>query len=449
MPDASYALIVIGGGPTGYIAAERAGHDGLKTLLIEDRDLGGVCLNEGCIPSKAMLNAAKIYHNAVHGDAYGVIVNDASFDIAKLNAHKASVQNILRKGVAGIMKRAKVDVVNGLARLTADRKVAVNGDTHDGANILIATGSSSAAPPIPGADLDGVLDSTGVLNLDRVPTSAVIIGGGVIGCEFACFFGSIGVPTTVIEMLPEICPVVDADIAKTLRTELSKKNITFHTGATVKEIKESSVTFSIGDETLSVDRDIVLVATGRRPNVSDLGLEDLRVDFDKGGIKIDDRCATNVPGVWAGGDVTGKVWLAHAGSRMGEVVVNNIAGRPDQVRYDTIPGVIYTNPEVATVGLTEAAATERGIPVKAGKMPLSANGRFLAEHPNERGMVKVVTNAESGALLGVHMVGGACSEMIYGAAAMIEAEYRVKEIRDVVFPHPTTSEIIRDTLLAI
>ena len=449
MSTKPYDLIVIGGGPAGYIAAERAGHEDLKALLIESKDLGGVCLNEGCIPSKAMLNAAKIYYHATHGAPFGVITNDISFDISKLNDHKAGVQEMLRKGIAGIMKRAKVDVVNGLARLTADRKVAVNGDTYEGANILIATGSSPAAPPIPGIELDGVLDSTGVLNLDRIPSSAVIIGGGVIGCEFACFFGSIGVPTTVIEMLPEICPIVDADIAKTLRMELSKKNITFHTGAAVKKIKESSVEFTIGGETMSVDRDIVLVATGRRSNVNDLGLEDARVEFDKGGIKIDDRCATNVPGIWAGGDVTGKVWLAHAGSRMGEVVVNNIAGRDDRVRFDTIAGVIYTNPEVATVGLTEAVAKERGIPVKAGKMPMTANGRFLAEHSNERGLVKVVTHAETGALLGVHMVGGACSEMIYGAASMIETELRVNEIKDLVFPHPTTSEIIRDTMFTI
>jgi dihydrolipoamide dehydrogenase len=191
------------------------------------------------------------------------------------------------------------------------------------------------------------------------------------------------------------------------------------------------------------------VSTGRVPNVDGLGFESIGLDFDRRGIRIDDRCATNVPGVYAIGDATGRTWLAHSASRMGEVVVHNILGRDDRMRYDAIPGVIYTNPEVATVGLTEAEAKERGIPVKTGKMPMGANGRFLAEHADGRGMVKVVVNAETRALLGVHMIGGACSEMIFGAAAMIEAELRVDEIEDMVFPHPTTSEIIRDTLIGM
>jgi dihydrolipoamide dehydrogenase len=299
--------------------------------------------------------------------------------------------------------------------------------------------------------MDGpkVVDSTGLLAIEELPESLVVIGGGVIGCEFACVFGSIGIPVTVIEMLPEICPAVDPEIAKTLRSELSKKNITFQVGAKVEAITDADVTFSIDGQSQSIPRDLVLVATGRTCNVEGLGLESVGIDFDRRGIRIDDRCATNVPGIWAGGDVTGKVWLAHAGSRMGEVVVNNLTGRPDHIRYDTIAGVIYTNPDVATVGLTEAQAAERGIPVKTAKMPLTANGRFLAEHSGDRGMVKVVVHAESGVLLGVHMIGAACSEMIFGAAAMIETEFRVREIQDIVFPHPTTSEIIRDTLFAI
>ena len=443
-----YDLIVIGAGPTGYIAAERAGHKGLKTLLVENRQLGGVCLNEGCIPSKTMLNAAKIYHHAVHGGEFGVIVEGARFDFAKINERKAKVQETLRNGIAGLMKKFKVDVAFGTARVASRTSVSVDGATHEAANILIATGSAPARPPIPGIDLPGVLDSTGILALTAQPKSLVVIGGGVIGCEFACFFGSIGVPVTVIEMLPEICPVVDPEIARILRGELEKKNITFRTGAKVEKITSTTVEYSIDGKAQSAPREIVLVATGRTPNVAGLGLEDIQLDFDRRGIRIDDRCATNVPGIWAGGDVTGRVWLAHAGSRMGEVVVNNITGRADRVRFDTIPGVIYTSPEVATVGLSEEGARKRGIPVKTGKMPLTANGRFLAEYPGERGMVKVV-HAETGALLGVHMIGGACSEMIFGAASMIETETRVQELEDMVFPHPTTSEIIRDTIFTL
>jgi dihydrolipoamide dehydrogenase len=250
-------------------------------------------------------------------------------------------------------------------------------------------------------------------------------------------------------MLPEICPTVDTDIAAILRKELAEKNITFHTGAQVEEITEQEVKFKQGDDSGTAPADLVLVATGRTPNVEGLGLKTIGVEFDRHGIRIDDRCATNIPGIWAAGDVTGRTWLAHAASRMGEVVVNNITDRKDRVRFDTIAGVIYTNPEVATVGLTEAQAAEQNIPIKKGKFPMAANGRFLAEHADGSGVTKVIVHADSGVVLGVHMIGGVCSEMIFGAAIMIETECRVSEIEDIVFPHPTTSEMIRDTLLTI
>ena len=263
----------------------------------------------------------------------------------------------------------------------------------------------------------------------------------------ACFFGTLGIPVTVIEMLPEICPAVDAEIAKMLRQGLSKHNITFHIGARVDSIGEGEVTFSVKEKSQTIKASHVLVATGRTCNVEGLGLEDVKIDFDRRGIKIDERCATNVPGIWAIGDVTGKQWLAHSASRMGEVVVHNLCGGSDHMRYNAIPGVIYTMPEVATVGITEAQAKEQGIPIKTGKMPLTASGRFLAENDKGRGVCKVAVHAETDVLLGVHIIGGACSEMIFGAASMIETEMRVKEIEDVVFPHPTVSEMIRETLI--
>ncbi len=440
-------LIIIGGGPGGYVAAERAAARGLKVLLAEHRQLGGVCLNEGCIPSKTLLNSAKIYHYAAHGAAYGVRAGQVAFDFTAAQARKGQVMDTLRKGVAGLMKKHRVEVIPGRATLKDRRTVIVNGQAREGANILIATGSAPARPLIPGLELPGVVDSTGLLNLDRLPASLVIIGGGVIGCEFACFFGSVGVPVTVIEMLPEICPQVDADLAKMLRAELGKKNITFHTGAKVLEITRTAVRFSKDGQEASVPRDVVLVSTGRAPNVQDLGLEDARVEFDRRGIKVDDRCATNQPGVFAIGDCTGRAWLAHTASRMGEIVVNNLTGRPDHMRWNAIPGVVYTSPEVATVGLTESDARKRGIPVKTAKLPMGVSGRYLAEHTDERGQVNVVIHAESRRLLGVHMIGGACSEMIYGAAAMIESEFRAREIEDLVFPHPTVSEVIREAVI--
>lgn len=445
----TFDLIVIGAGPAGYVSAERATARGMKVLLVESRRLGGVCLNEGCIPSKTLLNSAKIYHYAMHSEAYGVRATGVEFDLTKVMARKTKVMDTLRNGIAGLMRKSKIDVVVGTAKLQAERKVEINGQIYQAKNILISTGSSPAKPPIPGCGLPGVLDSTGILNLEKLPKSVVIIGGGVIGCEFACFFGSVGVPVTVIEMLPEICPQMDKDITKNLRAELSKKNVTFHTGAKVLEITADTVRFEKEGKPESVARDIVLVSTGRMPNVNGLGLEELRLDFDQRGIKVDDRCATNVPGIWAAGDCTGKAWLAHTATRMGEVAVNNMSGRPDRYRSNAIPGVVYTVPEIATVGLGEDEAKKAGIPVKVGKMPMSASGRYLAEHADERGQVKVILHAETGVLLGVHMIGGACSEMIWGAAALIEAEFRAKEIEEIVFPHPTVSELIRDTIFTI
>ena len=445
-----YDLAIIGAGPAGYVAAKKAGGAGLKVLLVEGKKLGGVCLNEGCVPSKTLLQAAKTYHHALHGEAFGVEVSDVRFNFEKANAHKTKVMDGMREGIAGLMKKRKVEVVFGKATLSEGRKVTVEGETHEADNILICTGSSPTHPPIPGIDGDNVVDSTGILELEQLPKSLVVVGGGVIGCEFACFFGSVGVPVTVLEALPEICPTLDPDLAKILRSELAKKNITFHVGAKVEEISGSEVKYSVNGESQVAEANLVLVATGRRPNVANLGLDDLRVDYDeRGGIKVDDRCATNVPGVWAAGDVTGRAWLAHAASRMAEVVVHNITGREDRMRYDTIPSVVYTNPEVAVVGLTKEQAEERGLKVTTGKIPMSINARYLAEHPGERGLCKVVIEEGTRRLLGVHLIGGACSEMIFGAAAMLETELREEEIDEIIFPHPTTSEVMKDVFMAV
>ena len=445
-----YDLAIIGAGPAGYVAAKKAGGAGLKVLLVEGKKLGGVCLNEGCVPSKTLLQAAKTYHHALHGEAFGVEVSDVRFNFEKANAHKTKVMEGMREGIAGLMKKRKVEVVFGKATLSEGRKVTVDGETHEADNILICTGSSPTCPPIPGIDGDNVVDSTGILELEELPKSLVVVGGGVIGCEFACLFGSVGVPVTVVEALPEICPTLDPDLAKILRSELAKKNVTFHVGAKVEEISESEVKFSVNDETQVAQGELILVATGRKPNVANLGLKDLRVDYDeRGGIKVDERCATNVPGVWAAGDVTGRAWLAHAASRMAEVVVHNITGRKDRMRYDTIPSVVYTNPEVAVVGLTKEQAEERGLKVTTGKIPMSINARYLAEHPDERGLCKVVIEEGTRRLLGVHLIGGACSEMIFGAAAMLETELREEEIDEIIFPHPTTSEVMKDVFMAV
>ncbi|MFW5752566.1 MAG: dihydrolipoyl dehydrogenase [Planctomycetota bacterium] len=444
-----YDLIVIGSGPAGYVAAERAGEAGKSVLLVEREEvLGGVCLNWGCVPTKTLLNCGKIYHAAAHGEGFGVS-GDLRFDFGAAMARKRKVVGQLGKGVAMLMKKAKVEVVRGAARIVAPGKVAVAQEVLEARDILLCTGSRSARPPIPGADQAHVLDSRAILDCESLPQRLAVVGGGVIGVEFASFFASVGVEVSVIEMLPEIVPGTDAEIARLLRTELAEKGIAFHCGARVEAIESDAVRFTDAQgQGQSCPADSVLMATGRRPNVEDLGLEDVGVAVDGGRIAIDAACRTNVPGIWAAGDCTGKILLAHLASRQAECVVNNICGRADRMRYHAVPGVIYTAPEVAAVGLTEAEAADRGREVVAAKLPMSVSGRFLAEHDG-RGLVKVVADRHSRVLLGVHLIGGHCSEMIYGACAMIESETRIDEIKEYIFPHPTVCEVIREAVHAL
>ena len=439
-----YDLIIIGAGPGGYVAAERAGHHGMKVLLVEKEELGGVCLNWGCIPTKALLASAKAYYTATHSADFGVVAGDVSFDLTAAMKRKAGVQAGLRKGIAGLMKKFKVEVARGLGKVIDAHTVAVGDKTYTGKNIMISTGSSPARPPIPGLDKPHVLDSNGILEIEALPKQLAIIGGGVIGLEFACFFAMVGVEVMVIEMMEEVLPGMDTDIAKILRTELAGKGVNFQLGCKVDRVEDDAVVYvdAKGAEQRAPS-DTVLVAIGRRPNAAGLGLEEVGVNIERGSIPVDEQCRTNVPSIYAVGDVTGKVLLAHTASRQGEVAVNHMLGKADRMRYHAIPGVVYTSPEVAVVGMTEAAAKEQGIPVKSGKMPMAASGRFLAEY-NGKGLAKLVVHAETEAILGVHIIGGASSEMIHGFTSMIESEARLAELKETIFPHPTVSELIRD-----
>ena len=402
------------------------------------------CLNWGCIPTKALLASAKAYYTATHSADFGVVAGDVSFDLTAAMKRKAGVQAGLRKGIAGLMKKFKVEVARGLGKVIDAHTVAVGDKTYTGKNIMISTGSSPARPPIPGLDKPHVLDSNGILEIEALPKQLAIIGGGVIGLEFACFFAMVGVEVTVIEMMEEVLPGMDTDIAKILRTELAGKGVNFQLGCKVDRVEDDAVAYvdAKGAEHRTPS-DTVLVAIGRRPNAAGLGLEEVGVHIERGSIPVDEQCRTNVPSIYAVGDVTGKVLLAHTASRQGEVAVNHMLGKADRMRYHAIPGVVYTSPEVAVVGLTEAAAKEQGIPVKSGKMPMAASGRFLAEH-NGKGLAKLVVHAETEAILGVHIIGGASSEMIHGFTSMIESEARLNEMKETIFPHPTVSELIRD-----
>ncbi len=448
-------LAIIGGGPAGYVAAERAGAKGLSVVLFEKKELGGVCLNEGCIPTKTLLYGAKVYDTAVHGDKYGVSVQGATFDFKKMMDRKNKVIRKLVGGVGAKMKAHQVTVIKGAAQIMGRSaegiEIQCNGQSYKAANLLICTGSEAFVPPIPGLKEAGdvILTNREILALKEQPKKLVIIGGGVIGMEFASFFNSLGTEVTVIEMLPEILGGLDGEISHMLQEIYAKKGVQFHLSCRVTEIKGNEVIYTTPDgKSESASGDKILVSVGRRAVTQGFGLETLGVELNRGGIKVDNKMRTNVPGVYAAGDVTGFSLLAHTASREGEVVVNNLTGRADQMRYDAIPGVVYTNPEVAGVGLTEEAAQKKGIAYRVAKLPMAYAGRFVAENEGGTGLCKVLVGEQYGEVLGVHMLGNPCSEMIYGACMAIEQEMTLEAMQEVVFPHPTVSEIFKETIFS-
>lgn len=452
---AAFDLAIIGGGPAGYVAAERAGDKGLKVILFEKKELGGVCLNEGCIPTKTLLYSAKLYDNAIAAEKYGITASGVAFDFAKMMSRKNKVVKKLVAGIAGKMKTHHVEMVKAEASIqsrTAEGiKIAADGKLYVSKNLLVCTGSESFIPPIPGLDMskEEILTSREILSLSSKPESLVVIGGGVIGMEFASFFNSLGTKVTVIEMLPEILTGMDIELSAMLRELYSKKGIGFNLSCKVTEINGNEVFFEKDGNKGSVAADKILVSVGRRPVTKGFGLENIGVELFKGGIKVDEKMRTNVPNVYAAGDVTGFSLLAHTASREGEVVVNNLTGRDDRMRYNAIPGVVYTNPEFSGVGLTEDVAKSRNIDYKIATLPMAYAGRFVAENEGGNGLCKVLVGARYGEVLGVHILGNPSSEMIYGACMAIEAEMTIKELEEVVFPHPTVSEIFKETIFSI
>ena len=427
---------------------KKAGALGKSVLLIERANLGGVCLNHGCVPTKTLLHSAKLYRHSKEGELFGVKASNVDFELAGAMKWKNRVIDTLRKGIAYQMKRFGVEVVTGSGTLTENLDLLVDGEVYSGSNIILATGSSPFVLPIPGAYRAEVLTSREILDIEKLPASLVIVGGGVIGMEFASFFSNLGVEVHVVEMLDEIVPVLEPEISKALRKACS--GITFHLGARVESIDDGGIHFTSKGESKTINSEMVLMSVGRRPYMEGLGFQEAGLDLGRGGIHVDEKMRTNLPGVYAVGDVTGKSLLAHSAYRMADVAVKNIFGAGDHMRYHAIPSVVYTMPEAAACGMTTHDADEAGRSVKTANLPLRVNGRFLAEFgPKEPGFCKVVVDAETDVLLGVHMFGGNCSEHIFGAAAMIEAEFRAKDIKDIVFPHPTVSEILQDTIVEL
>ncbi|MBP5487113.1 MAG: dihydrolipoyl dehydrogenase [Bacteroidales bacterium] len=457
-----YDLAIIGGGPGGYVAAERAGAAGLKVVLFERKSLGGVCLNEGCIPTKTILYSAKVYNYAKTGDHYGVYVSDPTFKYDEIVARKNKVVKKLVGGVRVAMKGNGVEVVAENATIQGRDaegiKVEAAGNVYAAKNLLICTGSEAAVPPFPGLKEAGdvIVTNREILAMTERPEELVVIGGGVIGMEFAAFFSTLGTKVTVVEMLPKILGPLDDEISEMLQKQYEKRGVEFCLRCKVTGIEGNTVVYEDPEgKVCRVSGDKILVSVGRRASLQGFGLENIGVELALNpagrpyGIKVDERMRTNVPGVYAAGDVTGFSMLAHTASREGEVAVNNILGKDDRMRYNAIPGVVYTNPEVAGAGITEAEAKAKGIDYKVVKLPMAYSGRFVAENERGEGICKIIVGAAHHEVLGVHMLGNPCSEIIHSACLAIETEMTLEQLQEVVFPHPTVSEIIKETAFTI
>ena len=424
-----YDIAILGGGPAGYVAAGKAGTAGLSVLLIEQNELGGVCLNEGCIPTKTLLYSAKVLDTARHADRYGVTVGESAIDFGAIFKRKTKVVKKLVGGVKVQMRNAGVEVVSGQGVITGRSAAGFTlccGDTdYEARNVLVCTGSEAVVPPIPGLreGLGGaVVTNREILQLTEQPASLVVIGGGVIGMEFASFFNSIGTQVTVIEMLPKILGPMDAELSALLQAQYEKKGVTFHLSCKVVAVEGNEVVYQTPEgETCRVQGDKILVSVGRRARLQGIGLENIGVEFALNpagrpyGVKVDDRMRTSVPGV----------------------AVNTILGIADQMHYNAVPGVVYTNPEVAGVGALEGARTV--------SLPMAFSGRFVAENERGEGLCKVVLDSDD-CVIGVHMLGNPASELIHGAAIAIEQHMRVEQLERVIFPHPTVSEILKETV---
>jgi dihydrolipoamide dehydrogenase len=451
---AAYDVIIIGGGPGGYVAAQRLAERGAGVLLAEAGALGGTCLNCGCVPTKSLLHGAKTYQDARRAGPLGVRAGDVAYDWAAMQAWKDQTVHTLVGGVTALLQRLRVDVVHAPAEILASGVVSVGGVRHEAEDIIVAAGSVPVAPPIPGAAANPkVVDTTGLLAVDAPPARLTVIGSDAIGLEFASLFAALGTAVTVVETLPEILPSMDEDLAALLREAMD--SITFKLGRRVDRIEGASVIVTDGAGEERIDADLVLMAVGRRPRFEGWGAEQAGLAVTSRGVSVDQYLRTNLPGVWAVGDVTGQTFLAHAAARMGEVVAALIAdpssaGRGQRMRWDSVPYTFYGLPEGAGVGLTERQAGQQGLDVVAATVPLILTGRFVAEAGlSQAGAVKLVAERDSRVIRGVHMFGPYAPEAMWGAAAAVEMELSIDELKQVIFPHPTVAEGIREACWAI
>jgi len=451
-------IVIIGGGPGGYVAAIKAAQLGGKVTLVEKDELGGTCLNWGCMPTKALLHGVEILESLETGKDFGIQADGVKVDFARMSARKDRAVKVLVSGVAGLMKANGIEVIKGRARLISPQTIQVVDEkgqtaTHQARRIILATGSVSSQPPIPGSQLPGVIDSNGALQLTRVPGSMVIIGAGPIGLEFGTIFAALGAKVTILELLPQVLPSEDTEVASALEKSLSKYKVQTLTGAQVKGIEETAggklkVSAVVGEGEKAFEAEVVLMAVGRRPNLEGLGLEEAGVRFSKKGIEVNSRMETNIPGIYAVGDVTGQWLLAHFAFAQGEVAAENVLGHEGQLDSRVVPRCVYTLPEVASVGITEKEAKEKGYEYKVGRFPFSANGK--ATVTGERsGFIKIVAEAKYGEILGVNILGPHATDLIGEAVLAMRLEGTAQDIALAIHPHPTLTEALKEGALDV
>ena len=454
METKNFDLCVIGAGPGGYVAAIRAGQLGLNVALIEKEYFGGTCLNTGCIPTKTLIAGAEVLHKARHAADFGIsITGKIAPDWAKMLDRKNNVIETLRGGISSLLKAAGVTTINGTASFLDRKTVVINGGRDTGTkvsakNFIIATGSESLVPGfIPRGER--VLTSTELLSIKEIPKTMLVLGGGVIGCEFACLFAELGTQVTVVEMLPSILPNLDKEISRTQTQYMKKAGITILTGTPMQDIKtdKKGVSGQVGGETLKAD--YLLVSIGRKPVTSGLNIAAAGIKTDeRGWIPVDSKCRTNVAGIYAIGDIAGRIWLAHLASAMGICAVDNICGHRNEFSYDLVPGCIFTSPEIGTVGLTEEQCKEKGLEISVGKFPFAALGKAMAINETE-GFCKIIADAVTDQVLGVHIIGPHATDLIAEAVPAMNLEITAKELGKAIHAHPTLGEAMMEAAHAV
>ena len=446
-----YDVAIIGGGPAGYTAAEKAAKGGLSTVLFEKNALGGVCLNEGCVPTKTLLYSAKTYDQIKHASKYAVSAENPSFDYPKIIARKNKVVKKLTAGIRMKMKESGVEVITGEAMIqgkTDEGNILIQctEQVYEAKNLLVCTGSESVIPPIPGVNETEYWTSREALQSKELPASLIIIGGGVIGMEFASFFNSMGTEVQVVEMLDKILGPMDKELSDMLQAEYTKRGVKFYLGHKVTGIHGQEVMVEKDGESFTLHGEKVLLSVGRRPVTKGFGLETLALEPFRNGIKVNEYMQTSLPNVYACGDITAFSLLAHTAVSEAEVAIDHILGKARAMSYKAIPGVVYTNPEIAGVGKTEEELQASGTPYQVKKIPMAFSGRFVAENEMGNGVCKLIL-AEDGTLIGAHLLGNPASELIVIAGIAIEKGMKTEELTSFVFPHPTVGEILKEALL--